>query len=355
MVVISHLEWMKFEAGLPNILDFVGNGGSLGVSLFFVLSGFLITFLLLQEKKDTNDVSIKKFYIRRILRIWPVYYLTVILAFFVLPYFITLPGHELEMYNGQFFAKFSLFFFLMANVSYSMFPIVPFASQLWSIGVEEQFYLMWPVIVKKRSVNFHKILVYIILIIVVLRIVLEALYTKFPDSGKLHIILNFVYHFRIQDMAIGGLGAMILFYKKEVILNFLCSREIEIINLIITIVSIYSAMHFGMFNEEIYSLFFLIIILNAAYNKNTVLKLEGRIFKFLGQISYGIYVYQILAIRIAFILVFHIFKLQGDLVGNVVYYTLGTGITILFAALSYYIMERWFLSFKDKFTLVASN
>ena len=84
LVILSHLEWIKMTEGMENYASapFIKNLGSLGVSLFFVLSGFLISYLLLQEKKDTGDISIKNFYVRRILRIWPLYYITVILAFF---------------------------------------------------------------------------------------------------------------------------------------------------------------------------------------------------------------------------------------------------------------------------------
>jgi len=53
-------------------------GLSFGVTVFFVLSGFLITYLLMQERTETNTISIKDFYIRRILRIWPLYYLIII-------------------------------------------------------------------------------------------------------------------------------------------------------------------------------------------------------------------------------------------------------------------------------------
>ena len=66
--------------------------GQLGVSLFFVLSGFLITYLLLAEQDIYGSISVKKFYSRRILRIWPLYYLIVTLGLFVLPSLRKLSG-----------------------------------------------------------------------------------------------------------------------------------------------------------------------------------------------------------------------------------------------------------------------
>ena len=88
VVIIHHVEMGKFWFGQPNIYDksFVGGVfGQLGIIMFFVLSGFLITYLLLEEHRKTGTISIKDFYIRRMLRIWPVYYLIVILGFFVFP------------------------------------------------------------------------------------------------------------------------------------------------------------------------------------------------------------------------------------------------------------------------------
>src|SRR5690349_4366985 len=64
--------------------DIFGNG-NLGVNFFFVLSGFLITYLLIEEKELNSQIDIKKFWIRRILRIWPLFYLCVIIGFFIFP------------------------------------------------------------------------------------------------------------------------------------------------------------------------------------------------------------------------------------------------------------------------------
>src|SRR5436853_5700667 len=88
MVIVSHVELFKDYHGLPNAYASnlaVYELGRMGVTLFFVLSGFLISYLLLAEKQATGTISVGRFYIRRILRIWPLYYLLVAVTFLVLP------------------------------------------------------------------------------------------------------------------------------------------------------------------------------------------------------------------------------------------------------------------------------
>ena len=73
LVIVHHIEQLKYIYGLPNNFSssFVQIIGELGVILFFVLSGFLITYLLLEEEKRTTTIAVKNFYLRRVLRIWP--------------------------------------------------------------------------------------------------------------------------------------------------------------------------------------------------------------------------------------------------------------------------------------------
>src|SRR5688572_27055191 len=88
LVIIHHIEQLKSFSNIDNYwgtVPFIDIIGKLGVVLFFVLSGFLITYLLLAEERSFKRISIVKFYIRRMLRIWPLYFLIILLAFAVLP------------------------------------------------------------------------------------------------------------------------------------------------------------------------------------------------------------------------------------------------------------------------------
>lgn len=116
-----------------------------GVTLFFVISGFLITFLLLNEWDKTRTIDIPKFYMRRILRIWPIYYGYLLISLLVL----WIVGQKADMLNQQLW----YYLFFAANIPFlsavRIWPIVHY----WSIGVEEQFYLFWPWLVRIGKKN----------------------------------------------------------------------------------------------------------------------------------------------------------------------------------------------------------
>jgi peptidoglycan/LPS O-acetylase OafA/YrhL len=131
LVVIGHLteSHSKTEIGL----DVAGAFANLGVQIFFVISGYLITKLLLLESQKTGTVSLRQFYIRRAYRILPA------ATFYMLPVFFIF-RHELRWYHA---AAAMLY---LANFDFSH-PW--FLGHLWSLSVEEQFYLLWPGALKK--------------------------------------------------------------------------------------------------------------------------------------------------------------------------------------------------------------
>ncbi len=94
LVVIHHAEQIRLKNELFNLKEysFFRNGG-IAVSFFFVLSGFLISYLLLKELKQTNTIKIKAFYIRRTLRIWPLYFLLVLIGTVLVPVFLDIINH----------------------------------------------------------------------------------------------------------------------------------------------------------------------------------------------------------------------------------------------------------------------
>ncbi len=122
--------------------------GSAGVDLFFALSAFLITSLLLRERQETGGISLRLFYTRRILRIWPLYFLVVALGIVCA---LTIPNfwYYTQSLPWYYVAGYLLF---VSNWVYAVFGAPQsICAPLWTVSIEEQFYLIWPVFAKMLS------------------------------------------------------------------------------------------------------------------------------------------------------------------------------------------------------------
>lgn len=361
-VIIHHIELTKYWFHQPNIYttSFVGGVfGQLGIILFFVLSGFLITFLLLEEQKRTDSISIKKFYIRRILRIWPLYYLIVILGLFVLPkvHFFDVPDISSHVHE-HFFSKTLMFLSFFPDLAYAIYEPVPYAEQSWSVGVEEQFYLIWPLLIalvirRKKTLSM---LIGVIVFYASVKIASTIAYDMHPENKVFEEVYYFWNNFSIDCMAIGGIGAYLLFYKKEKVLNVLFNRYLQIALYILLAVVTVKGLAIPMFNYEFYALIFVVLILNLAANKKSVLNLEFKPLNYLGKISYGLYMYHniILVMVLKFVLYYSGVALNS-LTGNLIYYGLAISATILVASLSYRFIERPFIRAKVRYSEVVSG
>lgn len=131
MVFLAHSNWGHWWAVW----------GILGVPVFFLLSAFLITDLLLREKEATGAIHIRSFYIRRILRIWPLYFAALLLGFLFVSF--------LDPHYRWGYKDFAAYFLLAGNWGAAAHGYLPAGmGPLWSIAVEEQFYLIWPLCVR---------------------------------------------------------------------------------------------------------------------------------------------------------------------------------------------------------------
>ncbi len=349
-VFVSHVEAAKNSFNIPNnsLVPFFEAIGRLGVVLFFVLSGLLITYLLLNEEKQERTISVKKFYIRRILRIWPLYFLIVAFALFVAPRmdFFHLDNCESALSSNTMLPITLLFLFFLPNGIMSYFGVVPYAVQTWSIGVEEQFYLCWPLLVKKiknRAILFPAVFI-------VYNLVKMLLIAVQHQSPFLKMLLQFWYYFNIDCMALGAMAAYIVFYKKVKIQRVLFHPATQISTLLLLAVLIGFGYQFKYMHFEIYGTLFTIVVMNLAFNSGTLLKLENTVFNYFGKISYGIYMYHFIALTITIrILQYYAFT------SNFAIYTLGFIITTGLSALSYHFFESWFQNIKKRFAFFDSK
>jgi peptidoglycan/LPS O-acetylase OafA/YrhL len=351
LVIIHHIEQLKSISNItPNWshIPFIVIIGKLGVVLFFVLSGFLITYLLLTEEYSFKTISVRKFYIRRILRIWPLYFLVVILALFVLPdiHLFTLPGFEKEVIHKNFFLKVFLYAVFFPNLVYA-FAIVPYASHTWSIGTEEQFYLVWPVILKYFRKNRLLLMFSIIFIYLSISKILGLPYFDFIPH-KITVI-KYWSKFNIDCMAIGGIYAILLFQKSR-FLKYLLNNYVFYFTIIALIILLAKGVYIPNLHFEFYSVLFGIIILNFAANERIKISLENKVLTYLGNISYGLYMYHPIAIMIALSIAAAINFTSGWLI-----YPASIALTIALAGMSYKYYESFFLKFKNKFSNILSG
>ena len=343
IVVVFHTDQWSHYFGLPSIGFWKTGMHSYAVVLFFVLSGFLITYLLMTEKVNYGKVDFRKFYIRRILRIWPVYYLVLFVGTFLLIAFHFWTGRNL-------FQIFLFHFFLIPNIVFSFGFKAELIGILWSVGAEEQFYAFWPFLINK-SKNVIRTLLIFIGIYLIIKWVLVTYVTSIQFGTHLQFV---PFHL----MAVGGVAAW-LYFTNSKLLRVIYHPLVQIFAWIFLIFSvIVHPAHFPflmMFDRTYHAVMYAIIILNVSTNPKTIITLENKVFNYLGRISYGIYAYHFILL---FLLSLGFRKILPYIHFNwlkeAIMFTSVLGFTIIVSRLSFNYFEKWFLSQKEKFAKVKT-
>jgi peptidoglycan/LPS O-acetylase OafA/YrhL len=321
----------------------VASKGHHGVGLFFVLSGFLITHLLLKEIKENGSIQPFNFLMRRILRIWPLYFLIVIFGFFIFPH---LPhGQETEhsLFNYSFFLSNFDEIWNGANDSLNFLTVT------WSISIEEQFYLCW--IVLLFLFPFFRKGKYLAsyFIAIVLSIILFRFFNHANDR-----VMYYHTFACASDLAIGGLCAIgVQRYSIQKFIMNLTKWQLVIIYLL-GISSILGST--VIFKGELRSIerlvhasFFAFVILEQVYSQHSFWKADSipGFFKG-GEITYGIYMYHCLFIYYMRLL-FIEYKLTDSPFLFIAYCILILLFTLGISILSKRFFENPFLRLKKKF------
>ena len=172
------------------------------------------------------------------------------------------------------------------------------------------------------------------------------------DNGSFLILKKVFSMLKFENMIIGAIGALVVFNSKEKILAFIFNPFIFTISLFAPFLLLFFLETFmGDIIHILHSLFFIIIILNVSINPKSFLKLENKMFNFLGSISYGIYMYHMIVIYLLIkLLSFHFdfsFKLFYE---NILLHLLSLVITVLISNFSYKFFEKIFLNWKLKYS-----
>jgi peptidoglycan/LPS O-acetylase OafA/YrhL len=339
----------KFYSGLgmpwPWLWGPVIRSGSAGVDLFFVLSAFLITSLLLRERQQTGGISLRQFYIRRILRIWPLYFLVVTLGIL---FAHTIPNfwYYTQSLPWYYVAGYLLF---MSNWVYAIFGAPQsICAPLWTVAIEEQFYLIWPVVARmltRRGMLIAGIVTFLFATASQVAIVLSGLrggLTYFGSASRcdalaLGIILalsldrlpRLTRSLRFLLVAVGLIG--LPFSSWFTITNQSCSPALRVA-----------------LGRLIISLASAAILYGCMYSNNKFLT-SGWIVR-LGKVSYGLYALHFTGLLIVLSLLH-----PGHGFNLLVAKALGFVMTVLLAIVSYRWVESPFLRLKSRYATVPSR
>lgn len=324
--------------------DIFGNG-NLGVNFFFVLSGFLITYLLILEKNANGKINLGKFWMRRILRIWPLFYFCVAFGFMIFPYLKQLLGqNSAETANPLYYFTFlNNFDFIRHGADASMLSV------LWSVAIEEQFYLFWPLILYFIPVRRYWIP---FLLIIIGTLVFRTVYY----NEMLHEYHTFSC---IGDMTIGAFAAWMYLQQEKFRLWIANVPKLAILCAYLAFAAVfffrdelvYQHYIIRIAERSCIALLIAFIILEQNFALNSLFKMGNlRWISRMGKITYGLYCLHFIAILIAI-------KITGFLDFNaslwqvmIIETLLALVLSIIIAQVSYRFFETPFLKLKDKFS-----
>jgi peptidoglycan/LPS O-acetylase OafA/YrhL len=342
--------------------------GILGVNLFFILSGFLISYLLLMEKDTTSTISYRNFYIRRILRIWPLYLGYGLILTFFSPRVSELLGlgnntdFPLMMLNLLFLFLFSVnmqIAFLGDNKG--VFEIS------WSVCVEEQFYLMWPVLIN----NFRKKLPGLLVVMFSISILSRLLFCVYlpahnPARWPYDVgwDANYLLIFDKLDLFGGGLVVALIWYHREKYKAALRKWFHPAIQAVMVALALLYTLNFIrpegslllVFTDHYVCDILYGYVLLAAVIDNSILRLETPLLRTLGKVSYGIYLFHTAVCQVVLVAFKKVIQHpESHLIYDALYPLMCIVVTCVIAYVSYEYYEKRFLRLKNKFAVVATR
>jgi peptidoglycan/LPS O-acetylase OafA/YrhL len=312
----------------------------LGVDIFFLISGFLITYILLEEKKKMGRVNILKFMIRRSLRIWPLYFLLIALT----PFLIT----WVETAEPNYWANI-LFISNFTTIIDEQWTY-PFA-HFWSICIEEHFYLVWPFIIafipqKRLLVTF---------ITIILGSIVFRAYTSMSEDFPWYTLFLHTLS-RIDVIVIGAIGAYFFSGKKFEFRLSLFQRMVLLLVLIGSLMIeesvLWNTVFLATFKKYFYMAIVSVLLLDFNFNTNFrhVFK-KGSFVHYLGKVSYGVYMYS----NILLLIIIKKIMIYNDIKNMYVYFLLVFTLSILVPIISYELFEKHVLKLSKRFRVIETE
>ena len=345
-VVLGHIPLNQQSRGLP----YFDSGalffrGAPAVYFFFALSGFLITYLLLEEIDRHGKIDVERFYLRRVLRIWPVYF--VVIGFGLAFYNFILPALGIEYpVHYRLSTAVALYLFFLPNLMNNLYTVGGILNPTWSIGVEEQYYLLWAPLVRwfPRRIPILCAVLFAFSFLLFLALGLNGF-----EAGW---AIGFVGQLKFHFMAAGGLTAWALKRNPAQLARFAALRARGVRLLLWGLLLEFYFLGqspWGWLGTELLQLsLYCWLILEVGARTRPMLSLENPVLDYLGRISYGIYMYHMIAVYSASAF---FERVGADSMPFAVYWAayhvIAVGGTISLAAISYRVLERPFLRLKN--------
>ena len=336
LILIHHNTFMHIY-----FIDQIKNIGWLGVDIFFCLSAFLLTRLLMLEQEEFGSINIMNFFIRRILRIWPLYFIYVIIAIVFSWHTHVITIHNWVRVVGLLTFSDNIF------AAFNGYNPIRFTGHLWTISYEEQFYLLLPFVIryftKSNVIKAPWFLAICFFIGFFIR--LSFIYFK---AGHPTIWVLPVTHF--ESVLIGMLFGYCYptLDKINPIIFFLCA--VVSISIILLLPGTGSITYHLMILYPCIGMASGSIVSFILFSRSQIVKIffKYRPLAFLGRISFGLYVFHNFCIS----MIFYFLKESQT---TLLTFLLSLFLTIALATLSYVLLESPFLKMKRQFTAIPSR
>jgi peptidoglycan/LPS O-acetylase OafA/YrhL len=325
--------------------------GWIGVELFFCLSGFLITKLLVMEYQQTGEIDIRRFYIRRILRIWPLYYFYLMVGLlFILFTDGWMPILSLHIAGLTTFTYDVAYLFLTHKVFAVYF-------HLWTISYEEQFYVVIPWMVRKimRVAGSTGLVVFAVLVVG------NALRSMFIYFNAKHPVIYMlpITHF---EAMLGGIAAGFGTFdgNSRRVKNWIfLLGGLALIAIVVRLPNTYELGWSLMLTYPLVGAGMTLIIIGVTKGDDSVINklLKNVLLVYLGKISYGLYMFHLFSLSLVILITQMI---SGNTTSSnppyqTLYFFAGLLMTIFLSMVSYSFLEKPFLQLKQRFSLIASR
>ena len=325
-------------------------GGWVGVDLFFVISGYLITTILLNENFSTGKIAIFKFYVRRALRLFPALIICVLLSNILWSFTENYEGAN--RWQATIAALFYFTNFIPGNISGNM-------AHLWSLAVEEHFYLFWPVLISfflSKLYLRYTLFVLTALILAITAFRICAYHFNFQFLNNLVTIDSFKFTLcRIDSIILGAILAFVLIQNKyeSLAINFKILTFILVILLASFIFILFTVAEGDIYLRNggfiITNLICVLTVWAAVIYPNHFL-FSNRMLHWLGKKSYGIYLY-----HFPIFMLLEGLRVHHSLSNYLIVTSIRFIATIIVAELSYRYVELPFLKSKKRFESSKSD